>query len=197
MPPSPLGRGAGGEGATQGECTEYSDKNAEAPSGIHPDFICLSKGLTGGYLPLSAVLTTDTVYEAFYQDDTARGFLHSHSYTGNPLACRAALAVLDLFESDHTLETNRQKSAAFNALLSKVAQHPRVKHFRHLGMIWAFDVDTSTPDFAARFHQAALQQQVFLRPIGKTVYLMPPYVVEASEMQLMANALLHCLNTII
>ena len=166
-----------------------------APAGIRPDFICLSKGLTGGYLPLSVVLTTDTVYAAFYHDNTAQGFLHSHSYTGNPLACRAALAVLDLFESENTLESNRHKAAVFSGLLSEITRHPRVQHFRHVGMIWAFDVEPTALDFAARFHQAALQQQVFVRPIGNTVYLMPPYVVEESEMQILARALLHCLNT--
>ena len=167
----------------------------ERGAGIRPDFICLSKGLTGGYLPLSAVLTTDTVYAAFYHDNTAQAFLHSHSYTGNPLACRAALAVLDIFESEHTLETSRQKSAVFSGLLSEITRHPRAQHFRNLGMIWAFDVAPCAPDFAARFHQAALQQQVFVRPIGNTVYLMPPYVLEESEMQQLARALLHCLNT--
>ena len=165
------------------------------PAGIQPDFMCLSKGLTGGYLPSSAVLTTDTVYAAFYHDNTAQGFLHSHSYTGNPLACRAALAVLDLFESENTLESNRHKAAVFSGLLSEIARHPRVQHFRHLGMIWAFEVEPHAPDFAARFHHAALQQQVFVRPIGNTVYVMPPYVLEAAEMQLIAQALLHCLNT--
>lgn len=162
---------------------------------ITPDFVCLSKGLTGGYLPLSAVLTTDTVYAAFYQDDIAQGFLHSHSYTGNPLACRAALAVLDIFESEHTLDTNRQKSVVFSGLLSEVTRHPRVQHFRNLGMIWAFEVEPRAPDFAARFHQAALQQQIFIRPIGNTVYLMPPYILDVPEMQTIAQALLHCLNT--
>ena len=99
---------------------------------VRPDFICLSKGITGGYLPLSAVLTTDDVYAAFYGDATARGFLHSHSYTGNPLACRAALAVLDIFEDDAVIAANRLKSAEFTGHLAEVAAHPRVRHFRHL-----------------------------------------------------------------
>jgi adenosylmethionine-8-amino-7-oxononanoate aminotransferase len=160
---------------------------------IRPDFICLSKGITGGYLPLSAVLTTDTVYAAFYGDATARGFLHSHSYTGNPLACRAALAVLDIFEHDQVIAANRIKSDEFTAILSDVAAHPRVRHFRHLGMIWAFDVADAPPGFAARFHQAALAQGVFMRPIGNTVYVMPPYVTEPPDMVMLAQALLRCL----
>jgi adenosylmethionine-8-amino-7-oxononanoate aminotransferase len=161
---------------------------------IRPDFICLSKGITGGYLPLSAVLTTDAVYAAFYGDATARGFLHSHSYTGNPLACRAALAVLDIFEADRVIATNRGKSVEFTKLLAEVAAHPRVRHFRSRGMIWAFDVADAAPDFAARFYQAALAQGVFIRPIGNTVYIMPPYVVTHDEMTLLAERVLLALN---
>ncbi|KVW95598.1 adenosylmethionine--8-amino-7-oxononanoate transaminase [Thiobacillus denitrificans] len=162
---------------------------------IRPDFICLSKGITGGYLPLSAVLATDDVYAAFYGNATARGFLHSHSYTGNPLACRAALAVLDIFEHDQVIAANRVKSIEFTGILSEVAAHPRVRHFRHLGMIWAFDVADATAGFSTRFHQAALAQGVFLRPIGRTVYAMPPYVTSADEMRGLADVVLACLDT--
>ena len=161
---------------------------------IRPDFICLSKGITGGYLPLSAVLTTDTVYQAFYGDATAQGFLHSHSYTGNPLACRAALAVLDIFESDDVIVANREKSAIFTSHLAEVATHPRVRHFRQRGMIWAFDLADATPGFAAQFHQAALAQGVFIRPIGSTVYVMPPYVVGEEEMAMLSACVLQILG---
>ncbi len=161
---------------------------------VRPDFICLSKGITGGYLPLSAVLTTDEVYAAFYGDTTARGFLHSHSYTGNPLACRAALAVLDIFETDQVIVTNRAKAQSFTDLLAEVAVHPRIRHFRHTGMIWAFDVVEARPGFAARFHQAALELGVFIRPVGKTVYVMPPYVTSIEDMHTLAVALLACLD---
>lgn len=159
-----------------------------------PDFICLSKGVTGGYLPLSAVLTTDDVYAAFYGDATARGFLHSHSYTGNPLACRAALAVLDIFEQDQVIAANQAKAADFTRILAEVAAHPRVHHFRHLGMIWAFDVADATPGFSTRYHQAALARGAFIRPIGGTVYVMPPYVTSADEMRALADAMLACLS---
>ena len=163
-------------------------------AGIRPDFICLSKGITGGYLPLSAVLTTDAVYAAFYGDTTARGFLHSHSYTGNPLACRAALAVLDIFESDQVIAANRIKAEAFTGLLADVATHPRVRHFRQRGMIWAFDVAAAQPGFDARLHQAALGHGVFIRPVGNTVYAMPPYVTSADDMRMLATTLLACLE---
>jgi len=163
-------------------------------AGIKPDFICLSKGITGGYLPLSAVLATDAIYAAFYDDATARGFLHSHSYTGNPLACRAALAVLDIFEADQIIAANRGKSVEFTELLGEVAAHPRVRHFRSRGMIWAFDVADAAPDFATRFHLEALARGVFIRPIGNTVYLMPPYVITQDEMAMLAEAVLQVLN---
>jgi adenosylmethionine-8-amino-7-oxononanoate aminotransferase len=192
LPPSPSGRG----GARPHPQPLSPGERGEGPmqTGIRPDFICLSKGITGGYLPLSAVLTTDDVYAAFYGDATARGFLHSHSYTGNPLACRAALAVLDIFEHDNVIAANRVKAIEFTGILSEVAAHTRVRHFRHLGMIWAFDVADATPGFSARFHQAALAQGVFMRPIGGTVYVMPPYVTSADEMRGLADAILACLS---
>ena len=102
--------------------------------------------------------------------------------------------VLDIFETEHTLDSNRQKSDAFTQALQEVVEHPRVQNFRHLGMIWAFEVIPHAPDFAGRFQQAALRHAVFIRPIGNTVYLMPPYVVDESEMQLLAKTLLYCLN---
>jgi adenosylmethionine---8-amino-7-oxononanoate aminotransferase len=163
-------------------------------AGITADFLLLSKGITGGYLPLACVLTTDTVYAAFYDDATARGFLHSHSYTGNPLACRAALAVLDIFESEAVLERNRQTAAQFNALLEPVRQHPRVRHFRHRGMIWAFDVIDTAPGFADRWHLAARQHGILMRPIGATVYFMPPYILDTAALQQLATSTLSLLN---
>ncbi len=161
---------------------------------VRPDFICLSKGITGGYLPLSAVLTTDGVYAAFYADQAARGFLHSHSYTGNALACRAALATLDIFATDDVLGRNRLKAAQMNELLAPVMTHPKVRDFRHLGMIWAFEVKTDRPQFARDFYQAALGQGLLLRPIGNTVYFMPPYVLEREEMQWLAEGTLKLLG---
>jgi adenosylmethionine-8-amino-7-oxononanoate aminotransferase len=163
-------------------------------AGIKPDFICLSKGITGGYLPLSVVQTTDAVFQAFYDDRVARGFLHSHSYTGNALACRAALATLDIFEQDDVLAGNRIKAAWMTEVLAPVAAHRAVKNFRHLGMIWAFEVETSTPQFARNFYQAALKRSLLLRPIGNTVYFMPPYVIGEEEIALLADETLFLLN---
>lgn len=163
-------------------------------AGIAPDFLCLSKGLTGGYLPLSTVMTTDRVYEAFYDDDLARGFLHSHSYTGNPLGCRAALAVLTILEEDEVIERNRRVAADFNRHAEKFRSHPRVADFRNAGMIWALDVRDAKPGFAQDFHRRALEAGVLLRPLGNTVYWMPPYVVDRPEMDFLAEALLKLLG---
>jgi len=151
---------------------------AHEQAGITPDFLCLSKGITGGYLPLAAVMTTDAIYAAFYDDSTARGFLHSHSYTGNPLACRAALATLDIFAADRVIETNVVTRTALTNAAAPLVQHPQVRNFRNTGMIWAFEVETQDAGFARRFYQAALARGVLLRPIGNTVYFMPPYVID-------------------
>ena len=154
---------------------------------IRPDFLLLSKGITGGYLPLSVVMTTDDIYKAFYADETARGFLHSHSYTGNPLACRAALATLDIFAQDDVLNANRDKAVLFNHIAQPLREHPKVKNFRNTGMIWAFEVDTPHADFAQRCFSLGLQQELLLRPMGNTVYFMPPYVIGDDEMRLLVT----------
>jgi adenosylmethionine-8-amino-7-oxononanoate aminotransferase len=156
-------------------------------AGIFPDFLLLSKGITGGYLPLSIVMTTEPIYQAFYADKTARGFLHSHSYTGNPLACRAALATLDIFASDHIVAANRQKTSYLNGIAEDLRNLPGVKNWRNTGMIWAFEVDTPHADFAQRCFQLGLQHELLLRPMGNTVYFMPPYIISEDEMQLLVS----------
>ncbi|HSJ97676.1 MAG TPA: aminotransferase class III-fold pyridoxal phosphate-dependent enzyme, partial [Myxococcota bacterium] len=159
-------------------------------AGIAPDLMCLSKGITGGYLPLSCVLSTDAVFGAFYDERVARGFLHSHSYTGSALACRAACAVLDLFERGDVIAANARKAARFCAIAAPLARHRRVRGWRHLGMIWAFEVEGAGADFAARAFELALARGVVLRPIGGTVYFMPPYVIEDEEFALLVDAAL-------
>jgi adenosylmethionine---8-amino-7-oxononanoate aminotransferase len=158
---------------------------------IWPDFLCLSKGISGGYLPLSLVMTRDAIYDAFYHSDTARGFLHSHSYTGNPLACKAALATLAIFEEDDVLNRNRARASRLTAALKPLAVHPKVKNFRQRGMIWAFDavIDDAalSSSFSRRFFAAALEHELLLRPIGRTVYMMPPYILDDEEIDLLAE----------
>ena len=156
-------------------------------AGIAPDFLCLSKGITGGYLPLSVVMTTDAVYAAFYDDDLAKGFLHSHSYTGNPLACRAALAVLDILEGERIIDRNRELARWMNARIAGLRSHPRVLHLRNTGMIWAFDLADPERDAGAAFYRRAIDAGVLLRPLGSTVYWMPPYVIGETESEFLAS----------
>jgi adenosylmethionine---8-amino-7-oxononanoate aminotransferase len=166
-------------------------------AGIRPDFMCLSKGLTGGYLPLSAVLTTETVYQAFYDEYVKlNAFLHSHSFTGNPLACAAALASLAIFREDRTLERNLALAAHLGSRARELADHPHVAEVRQRGMILAVEL---AADKATRapypwqerrgltIYRHALERGVLLRPIGTVVYFMPPYVVTTGEIDLMVN----------
>jgi len=162
--------------------------------GITPDFLCLSKGITGGYLPLSVVMTRDEIYQAFYGDEITSGFLHSHSYTGNPLACRAALATLDIFSQDNVLAANFSKAAYFNRIALPLREHPSVKNWRNTGMIWAFEVETPRNDFARQCFALALKNELLLRPIGNTIYFMPPYIINETEMDLLVNRTLHIIN---
>jgi len=181
--------------------TFFAFEQATLPgqSRIWPDLVCLSKGISGGYLPLSLVLSRDRVYEAFLDDDVTRGFLHSHSYTGNALACRAALAVLDRFEQDGVLARNRQRAATLTAALAPLQTDARIEHFRQIGMIWAFDVREALTGarFAERFHLAGRQRELLIRPIGRTVYLMPPYLLDDSLSSWLAGRLLATLNDVL
>jgi len=166
-------------------------------AGIRPDFICLSKGLTGGYLPLSVVVTTEDVYGAFYDDYTRlSAFLHSHSYTGNPLACAAALATLDIFESERVVERNRSLAARMAAAAAPLAGHPHVAEVRQTGMILAIELvrdRRSREPFdwrerrGLRLYEHALSREVLLRPLGPVVYWMPPYVIGDDEVALLAE----------
>ncbi|HRP88344.1 MAG TPA: adenosylmethionine--8-amino-7-oxononanoate transaminase [Gammaproteobacteria bacterium] len=166
-------------------------------AGIAPDFLCLSKGLTGGYLPLSVVLTSNAVYDAFYDDyATLRAFLHSHSYTGNPLACAAALATLDLFAASDVLAGNRARAAQMRAGVAELEDHPHVGEIRQAGMILAIEM---VEDRASRrpyrwqerrglkVYQHGLASGVLLRPLGPVVYFMPPYVVDEEDIALMTR----------
>jgi adenosylmethionine-8-amino-7-oxononanoate aminotransferase len=164
---------------------------------IRPDFMCLSKGLTGGYLPLSTVLTTQAVYDAFY-DEYAKlnAFLHSHSFTGNPLACTAALATLSIFREDDVLARNRELAAHMGARARELQDHPNVAEVRQTGMIVAIemvrDKRSRTPfDWRERrglaVYRHGLERGMLLRPVGNVVYFMPPYVITPDEIDQMVN----------
>ena len=167
---------------------------AHEQASIHPDLLCLSKGITAGYLPLSVTLSTDEIYSAFYDDQLTRGFLHSHSYTGNVLACRVALTTLDIFAEDAVLARNQRFAERFTELLAPLAHHPRARHFRRRGMIWAADIDSNDPNFRVRFFREALQRELLLRPLGTTLYFMPPYILNDEEAVLLAERAVAALN---
>jgi adenosylmethionine-8-amino-7-oxononanoate aminotransferase len=164
--------------------------------GISPDFLLISKGITGGYLPLSIVMTRDAIYQAFYADDTARGFLHSHSYTGNPLACRAALATLDIFSQHDVLTENRHRAAYLNRIATPLKNNNKIINFRNTGMIWAFEVDSQHQDFAQRCFSLALSKEILIRPMGKTVYFMPPYIISEPEMDMLVGRTLDVIESL-
>jgi adenosylmethionine-8-amino-7-oxononanoate aminotransferase len=138
-------------------------------------------------------MTKDDIYRAFYDTSINKAFLHSHSYTGNPLACSAALATLDIFKDDDVLQSNLALSSQITQALKPIAQEKNVHQFRNQGMIWAFDVEIDEPSlrgsFARRFFAKALEHELLVRPIGHTVYLMPPYILSDSEVGLMAERL--------
>ena len=166
-------------------------------AGIRPDFLCLSKGLTGGFLPLSVVMTTEPVYQAFYDDYTRlTAFLHSHSYTGNPLACAAALATLAIFRDEDVIARNRALSARLADTIAPLAAHPHVAEVRQTGLIAAIEfvrdrVSGERFDWrerrGLRAYEHALAAGALLRPIGNVVYLMPPYVVTPEEIDFLAD----------
>ncbi len=164
---------------------------------ITPDFMCLSKGLTGGYLPLSAVLTTNDIYQAFYDDyQKLTAFLHSHSYTGNALACRAALATLEIFQQQDIIAKNQTLAKTLATVAAQFHGHPHVAEVRQTGMIVAIEMvknkQTREPypwqeRRGLRVYQYALSKGVLLRPLGNVIYFMPPYIINEDELRLMAE----------
>ena len=166
-------------------------------AGIRPDFLCLSKGLTGGYLPLSVVMTTNEVYAAFYDEYVKmNAFLHSHSYTGNPLACAAARASLAIFDTDRVLEKNRVLAAHMGQRARALAEHSHVAEVRQCGMITAIELVKNKATCepypwqdrrGLTVYRHGLERGVLLRPIGNVVYFMPPYVITPDEIDLMVT----------
>jgi adenosylmethionine-8-amino-7-oxononanoate aminotransferase len=171
---------------------------------ISPDFLCLSKGLTGGYLPLCAVLTTDNIYQAFYADySQQKAFLHSHSYTGNPLACKAALANLDIFEQDNIITANRYLAIAMTEATADLIDHPHVAEVRQTGMIVAIELVRDKINKilypwqerrGLRVYQHALTKGALLRPLGNVIYFMPPYVITMEQIRWLAQVAIESIN---
>ncbi len=157
---------------------------------VTPDFLCLSKGITGGYLPLSCVMMSDAVYGAFYCDyGEGKSFLDSHSYTGNALACAAANATLDIFEDENIIEKNKRKIKELSIMIAPFKSLPNVKEVRQRGMIAAIELQgyKSEERVGLTIYQYALKHGVLLRPLGDVVYFMPPYIITDEQMQRMVD----------
>jgi adenosylmethionine-8-amino-7-oxononanoate aminotransferase len=168
---------------------------------IWPDFLTLSKGISGGYLPLSLCLTTKSIYQAFYSDQTQHGFLHSHSYTGNPLACTAALACLEIFKSENVLNENKTRAQDLANAFAWAKSDSRVEHWRQQGMILAFDIKQDQIKNLATFPREMFSQCIdkglLIRPIGNTVYVMPPYILSTEETSQMGIAVARALDKVL
>ncbi|MDR9436535.1 MAG: adenosylmethionine--8-amino-7-oxononanoate transaminase [Thiohalophilus sp.] len=166
---------------------------------ITPDFMCLSKGLTGGYLPVSVTLTHEKIYQGFYDEyEKLSAFLHSHSYNGNPLGCAAALATLDIFQQDDVIEQNKHLAQTMQRATEHLKDHPHVGEVRQTGMILAVEM---VKDKAANepypwqerrgltIYQHALKNEALLRPLGNVSYLMPPYVITPEQIEHLARVM--------
>ncbi len=175
---------------------------------IKPDIICLSKGLTGGYLPLSLVLTTNEIYNAFYDDYfKSKAFLHSHSYTGNPLACSAACETLKIFRDENILIKNLEKiQKMYNILFELFCDHPNVGEIRQLGMIAALEILEDKENkikfdpklrIGFQIYKYALSKGLLIRPLGDVIYFMPPYIIDDDEIYFMIKTTKDSLDKII
>ena len=168
---------------------------------IWPDFLTLSKGISGGYLPLSLCMTSEKIYSAFYSDQTRQGFLHSHSYTGNPLACSAALACLDLFETEQVLEKNQARAEDLANAFAWAKTDPRIEHWRQQGMILAFDIKQeylqNPITFPRQMFSESINEGLLIRPIANTVYVMPPYILSTEEAAQMGKAAARALDKVL
>jgi len=173
---------------------------------VSPDFLCLAKGLTGGYLPLAATLTTDEIYRAFlgrYED--SKSFFHGHTYSGNPLGAAAAIATLDVFEEEKTLENVQPKIVRLSEQLERIAEHAHVGDVRQHGLIAGIELvrDRQTKEpfpwaekRGIRVCQHALTEGVWLRPLGNVIVIMPPLAISPDELDRICDAVEHGIEAV-
>ena len=166
-------------------------------AGIVPDFMCVAKGLTGGFLSLAATLTTDRVQEAFTGSDPQRAFFHGHSYTANPIACAAANATLQIFDSEPVFERIAEIEKVHSARLPAFASHPAVKDVRSIGTVAAIELKVPDSGYLSsirpKLYEFYLNRGVLLRPLGNVVYILPPYVITSEQLNWVYDAILDSL----
>lgn len=177
-------------------------------SGVSPDIMCLSKGLTGGYMPMSLCVTTQKIYDAFYSDYLeGKAFMHSHTYAGNPLGCSAGIEVLNILKDDNIIETAREKAVYFNELIkSKFSSHKNVGEVRHIGLINAIELvkdKTSKESFDSKLrtgyqiYKQALKKGVLLRPLGDVIYFNPPLIIDQPDMDFVVDVAYQTMKSVL
>ena len=157
-----------------------------------PDIVCMSKALTAGLLPMGLTSCTLKIYEAFFSEDIAKGLFHGHTYTANPLACSAALAALELLTSEDIQKGIKRITEANLVFLKEMKDHPKVRNIRAMGVILAFELDVETERYGSlrnKLFQFFMDQGVFLRPLGNTIYIVPPYVISEAELKRVFSAI--------
>ncbi len=163
-----------------------------------PDIMCLSKALTAGLLPMAITSCTDDIYNAFYSDDIRKGFFHGHTYSANPLACTAALAGIELLQSDEIQNNINRIITANKAFDKRVRNHPKVKSTRQTGVIFALDLNVKMERYGSlrdKLFKFFMENGVFLRPLGNTIYIQPPYVISETQLEKVYQTIEKALDT--
>ncbi len=158
---------------------------------LKPDVICLSKALTAGMIPMGATACQAFIYEAFYSDDVSKGLFHAHTYSGNPLACAVALEAIKLYESAQIQQNILHICEAHHKFKKDIENHPKIKSIRHLGVIFAVDLDLNIErysDMRDKIYNFFMERGIYLRPLGETIYIVPPYIINRRELSKIYNA---------
>ncbi|MEP0133594.1 MAG: adenosylmethionine--8-amino-7-oxononanoate transaminase [Eudoraea sp.] len=167
---------------------------------VNPDIICLSKALTAGLLPMGATSCTQQVYDAFYSSEISKGLFHGHTYTANPLACMAALAGIELLQSEQIQKDIRRVIKSHQEFGLKIKEHPKVAAVRQCGIIFALDLNIKMERYGSlrdRLFNFFMEHGVFLRPLGNTIYILAPYIVTDSQLKQVYNAIELALDAIV
>ena len=162
-----------------------------------PDIICLSKALTAGLMPMAVTSCTDKIFEAFYSDQIEKGFFHGHTYTANPLACTAALAGITLLRSDEMQANIKRIIQAHKEFDRKLSRYPIVRNTRQIGVIYAFDLAIPMDRYGNlrdRLFRQFMDRGIFLRPLGNTIYLLPPYVITDAQLEVVYSVLMEIVD---